>query len=264
MMKIVSLVPSITESLCAIGLKEHLVGCTHFCVKPKGLHKTVAMVGGTKDPNLTEISRLNPTHILVNQEENRDQDIAALQDIAPCLVTFPKSPQDVPQLWRDLGSFLGSKSAGDKKSRDLQQILESFQSQLLTKDDRESHRPRVAYFIWRDPYMVVGPNTYIDSALEMMGLQNVFSANEQTDRYPEVRLEELVERKVDWVFLSSEPYAFRKRHAEMMRRQLPNEMKFFKVDGQLFSWYGQSTHEWVSEAGKFLEGQQSSKLITPL
>src|SRR6476469_3038205 len=110
MKRIVSLVPSLSETVVTQGLREELVGCTQFCIEPPDLHRTAKVVGGTKDFDLNEIRTLNPTHILANQEENPRELIEELQKEFPLLLTFPKSPYDVPSMLRDMEKFLGTEA----------------------------------------------------------------------------------------------------------------------------------------------------------
>ena len=91
----------------------------------------------------------------------------------------------------------------------------------------------VAYLIWRKPYMAAGKGTFIDSMLQKCGLNNSFAL----DRYPEINMDMLAEARPDVIFLSSEPYPFKQKHVEELKKVLP-QAKIILVDGELFSWYG--------------------------
>ena len=262
MKRIVSLVPSLTESICALGLKDELVACTAFCVEPKGLHHSVALVGGTKDPNIEAIKELSPTHILLNTEENRAADIEALKDVAPCLVTFPKSPLDVFGLWEELGRFLGLQEVAAAKVNELQKCFESLQTAKQEKPDSGSKK--VAYLIWRNPYMVAAKDTYIDECLRLAGFVNAFEDANEGLRYPEVTVKEFAEREVECILLSSEPFAFRKRHAQEIRDQQSTSVEICKVDGKLFSWYGETTTELIKKLTMYFCNPEGSKLFMPM
>jgi iron complex transport system substrate-binding protein len=255
-MRIVTLVPSITKTLCDLGLKNQIVGITNFCVDPPDLHRTAVRVGGTKDPDLEGIKKLNPTHIILNTEENRSVDIIALSTHFSTLVTFPKTPHDVPNMLRQLGEFLGVR-------QDAQHLADD----ILMKIDRASGGrswqdllgKRFLYLIWRDPWMAVGKDTYISNFLELIGLVNAWKSSE---RYPELRLEDVPDLNVDVILLSSEPWAFRKRDAAYIRNVLGSKCpSLFWIDGKALSWYGSTTAEVLTA---ICEDPLKSRLIKPL
>lgn len=255
-MRIVSLVPSITKTLCDLGLKNQIVGITNFCVDPPNLHRTADRVGGTKDPNLTRIAELNPTHIILNQEENRQVDIDVLKAHFNVLVTFPKTPQDVPDMLNQLGAYLGVETLAQDLAHDVIAKIDlvkgtNYWLELLGK--------RFLYLIWQDPWMAVGRDTYISNFLELLGLQNALNGSE---RYPVVNLEDVNNLNIDVVMLSSEPWPFRKRDADFIRQTLgPKCPKLYWIDGKAFSWYGATTIEALTIIG---EDRQTDKLIRPI
>jgi len=247
-MRIVSLVPSLTHAVCDLGLREALVGVTKFCVEPKGLHRTAAIVGGTKDPDLAKIEDLKPTHIIVNEEENKPEHIAACRAIAPTLSTFPKSPYDVPDLLRNLGSFLGAVPMGEKWAGSIEERIATI-SRV-----RPANQQRVLYFIWREPYMVAGRQTYIQAMLEFLGFQN--AAETQADRYPTLNLDQMRALTPQMLLLSSEPYPFRARDAKRLAEEWGADVPPTRwIDGQLMSWYGTMTLTALEEILKFLSGE---------
>ena len=244
-MKIVSIVPSLTKTICDLGLKDQIVGITNFCADPKDLHRHAMRIGGTKDPDLNKVKKLAPTHVIVNTEENRSPDIAFLTQNFPTLVTFPKSPDDVPDLLRSMGQFLGvdvkaNLIAGEVASEIKRAREQSSLSKLLGT--------RFIYLIWRDPWMAVGQDTYISKFLEILGFSNMIAGPE---RYPVVDLKLYSSEQVDVIFLSSEPWPFRRRDAAELRRHLDNRCPHLSwIDGKALSWYGTTTLDALIAAQK--------------
>lgn len=230
--RIVSLVPSLSETVVTQGMRDELVGCTQFCVEPPDLHRTAKVVGGTKDFDLEHIRNLKPTHILANQEENPRELIEALQKEFPVLLTFPKSPYDVPAMLRDMDRFLETKA----RFEPLALMLESQFRSL----DPMANPKKYLYFIWREPYMLAGRDTYISRFLECFGWLNAYTGDE---RYPQISVEEMKVTSVDVCLFSSEPYPFRKRDAERFRAEWPESPEILKIDGRLLSWYGSASVE---------------------
>ncbi|MDQ3235488.1 MAG: helical backbone metal receptor [Pseudobdellovibrionaceae bacterium] len=234
-MRIVSLVPSLSETVCTLGRREHLVGCTHFCVEPKDLRRKAARIGGTKDPDLEHIRTLQPTHILANQEENpRDPVLELARDI-PTLVTFPKGPADVPGMLRDIGHFLDCEREAERWADRIEELLQA---------PYPGEAKRFLYLIWQNPYMLVGRDTYISRTLESIGWINAY---EGPERYPALDIPELDACRPDIILLSSEPYPFRKRDAERLKAQWPLAPRLARVDGQLLSWFGTRTCEALEQ-----------------
>jgi ABC-type hemin transport system substrate-binding protein len=232
--RIVSLVPSLTHMVCDFGLRDSLVGCTSFCVKPAGLQRSAVLVGGTKDPDLRVIRELEPTHILVNEEENKPEHIAACRAICDTMLTYPKDPREVPAMLRASGRFLGVEALGEALARQLEAALAR---------PAPARKRRFIYYIWREPYMVVGPDTYISRLLELGGYQNAVPPGE---RYPTLTVEQAAALAPECLLLSSEPYPFRRRDAERLRGEWPGRApEMLKIDGQLLSWYGTLTIEAV-------------------
>lgn len=237
-MRIVSLVPSLSETICILGLRDKLVACTNFCVEPKDLHRTAARIGGTKDPDLDHIRSLQPTHILANQEENPKDPILELARDIPTLVTFPKGPEDVPSMLRDIGRFLDCETEAEKWACSVEDLLRK----------AHPHKPqRFLYLIWQNPYMLAGPDTYISRTLQSIGWVNAY---EGPERYPALDIPELAACRPEIILLSSEPYPFRRRDAERLRDHWPSAPRMARVDGQMLSWFGTRTREVLEQLGK--------------
>jgi ABC-type Fe3+-hydroxamate transport system substrate-binding protein len=249
-MRIISLVPSLTKTISDLGLAERLVGVTDFCVDPPDLWRRIPRVGGTKNPDIAAITALNPTHIIVNAEENRREDIGRLAEIAPLLNTFPKSPADVPNLLRDMDTFL--KPAGGAREYILA-CNEALASAERNKGAGEFYGKRFLYLIWRNPWMAVGEDTYISRFLGMMGMSNALSGH--GERYPVIEPLVLKDLRPDVVFMSSEPWPFRKRDATAFREACGESSMDYSIDGsidcrwidgKLTSWYGSLTAKAIT------------------
>lgn len=238
-MRIVSLVPSLTETICHFGLQEHLVGCTHYCTEPKSLRKTVPAVGGTKDANLSHILQLKPTHIIVNLEENTSALIQELKRRSSeyrfkLIETFLEDPEDNFTLIQNLSEHFEFSVQGAE-------WIERQRSALYALRETMSLKPpfTFAYFIWMNPWMVAGNRTYISKCLSLIGGQNVIeTGTEPTERYPIVEPSDAVIQNADWLLFSSEPFPFKNRHIEKYLTESGLNQPTMKVDGQALSWYG--------------------------
>jgi ABC-type Fe3+-hydroxamate transport system substrate-binding protein len=225
--RIVCLVPSITELLCDLGLSDQIVGRTGFCIHPWETVKTIPKVGGTKDLKFDRIQELEPTHVVVNVDENRKEDADALAEFIPnVVVTHPLSPRDNLDLYRQMGDAFGVESAAEKLSGEFE---EAYERALASRGPEQ----RVLYLIWRDPWMSISPETYISRTLSLFGWHTV--PHEIGERYPQV---DLTEFDVDRVLLSSEPFHFKQHHVEEIEALLPSGPKVSLIDGEMTSWYG--------------------------
>lgn len=224
--RIVSLVPSQTELLAYLGLDEQVVGITRFCVHPKNWHQTKKRVGGTKDPKLNEILKLAPDLVLANLEENNKEDVEFLRRHCP---VYTSDVNDLPSslaMVRDVGKMCDRGDAAEKLASEIQSTFEN----LVVPEKR----PKVLYLIWYCPWMGAGSSTFIDSMMDCAGLDNVLAS---ASRYPQLSMEEIAALRPDVIFLSSEPFPFKQKHAEELKTRLP-DCKMVFVDGEMFSWYG--------------------------
>lgn len=224
--RIVSLVPSQTELLFDLGLGERVVGVTKFCIHPAEARKTAAVVGGTKNFDFEKIELLKPDLILGNKEENYREGIEQLAAKYPVWLSDISTLDQALDMIRRVGLITGRKEKADALATD---IAASFAS-LKTADALVS----AAYFIWRKPYMVAAPSTFIDDLLQRAGFQNAFG---NLTRYPEVTAEQLVAAVPQQILLSSEPYPFGEKHVAEFQAICPAAQVRI-VDGELFSWYG--------------------------
>jgi ABC-type Fe3+-hydroxamate transport system substrate-binding protein len=231
--RIVSLVPSITELVCDLGLADALVGRTGFCIHPREVLRRVPKVGGTKDVDLDKVRAVAPTHAIVNVDENRRETAAALAEFVPhVIVTHPLAPRDNLALYRLIGGVFGRL----REAEALARRFDAAYAQAL-RAGQSFARERVLYLIWRDPWMTVGRDTYISRSLALVGWETWPHASRE--RYPEVTLDATTLSQVGVVLLSSEPYRFRARDvAELARRPELAGKRVALIDGEMTSWYG--------------------------
>lgn len=226
--RIVSLVPSQTELLVDLGLREQIVGITKFCVHPKDLRKEKTVCGGTKQVHFDKIKDLKPDIILCNKEENTLEMVLELEKIAPVWVSAISTFADCYEMILSLGHIFSKNETANQFVNQIQAKKTAFSSFIKNKPTL-----KVAYLIWKDPYMVAGSDTFINSLLELNHFENVFIKKE--GRYPEVTLEDL--NQADLILLSSEPYPFNEKHISEIEEIAKNK-KILLVDGEYFSWYG--------------------------
>ncbi|MDZ7716212.1 MAG: helical backbone metal receptor [Balneolaceae bacterium] len=223
--RIISLVPSLTELVIDLGLKEQLMGRTRFCVHPKPEIEDIEIVGGTKNPRLDKIKKLNPDIIIANKEENKKEHIEALRENFSIHLTDIATIEDALITIHELGKELGT----PKKARELSSNIQS-----AMEDIPEENILRTAYFIWKDPWMTVGNDTYIHDVLTHWKLENVFA---DQARYPKIDMFDLAEKDPELILLSSEPYPFKEKHIKEVEQACPNA-RVLLVEGEWFSWYG--------------------------
>jgi ABC-type Fe3+-hydroxamate transport system substrate-binding protein len=222
-MRVVSLVPSVTETLLAWGVEP--IAVTRFCEQP-GLRT----VGGTKDPDVAAIVALAPDVVVVCDEENRIEDADAL-DLAgiPVHVLSIRAVADVAPSLRALAGRLGI----DATVADVAAL------------PAEPDAPRRTAFvpIWRRPWMTLNGDTYGSSLLADVGITNVYAPSDE--RYPDVTLEDAAALHPDLVLMPSEPYPFGDRHAAELAAVAP----VVAVDGKDLFWWGVRTPDAVARIG---------------
>ncbi|MES2134611.1 MAG: helical backbone metal receptor [Bacteroidota bacterium] len=222
--RIISLVPSQSELLWDLGLKDQLVGITKFCIHPKELFHTVTRVGGTKTLNIEKIRSLNPDLIIGNKEENERLQIVTLQKEFKVWMSDIYTLDDALKTIDAIGEITNTVP----KAREIfSTISRSFENLPATKK-------RVLYLIWK-PYMAAGKATFIGDMISKIGLEN--AVEDVSARYPSFSIEEIRQLKPEVIFLSSEPFPFKEKHVHELQQELP-DTKIILVDGELFSWYG--------------------------
>ncbi|UCG52731.1 MAG: ABC transporter substrate-binding protein [Candidatus Latescibacterota bacterium] len=198
--RIISLVPSITETLVELGAGELLVGVTDYCIHPKQVVAGIPKVGGTKGFSPEKIDALGPDLVIANKEENRKDQIDALRERYNVYVTYPRT---VTQAMKTVQA-LGSLTRADAKACEIAQTCD----RIIASTNRVTLGTQIetACMVWRDPWMAVGTDTYVSGLLEVFGFRNVFVHSRE--RYPKTTLDEIVARRPEVVILPSEPYEF--------------------------------------------------------
>lgn len=234
--RIVSLIPSITETLFVLGVGDAVVGVTAYCVEPRDGVSGKAKVGGEKNPKLELIRELAPDLVVANIEENLREHVETLRDWGiPVWVTYPRTVVEGIQMIRDLGALTGSQSTALA-------LAAALDEQLADARGRAASHPPVAVFypIWRRPYMTVNRDTYVHDMLAVCGARNVFA--DRRERYPEVSLDEVAAAQPDVIVLPDEPFRFREVHLQDFASYgtIPavRTRRIHLVDGKPFCWYG--------------------------
>lgn len=247
--RIVSLVPSYSELVAALRLADRLVGVTRYCIDPPEL-RAIRKIGGTKNPNLERIIKLEPELVLANREENCEEDVAALRDAGlPVYVGDVRSVSGLGEELDNVASLLASSAYPQRK-------------QLDAAVDEQAHldhaRPRVraACLIWRNPWMAASGDTYIGDLLRSAGAINVFEQH-RDDRYPRVALKELIAADPEVVLLPDEPYKFGPRHRDELSAlhgmAAARNGNVLLCDGQMLTWWGVRTAEALPAVAALLD-----------
>ncbi|MCR9017289.1 ABC transporter substrate-binding protein [Aquiflexum gelatinilyticum] len=221
--RIVSLVPSQTEFLVDLGLRDKIVGVTKFCIHPKGLKKEITVIGGTKNFHFDKIESLQPDLIIGNKEENYQEGIEKLAEKFPVWMSDIYTLEDAYRMILSIGELTDTFS---KANEIVSEIKHGLEKEFKLKGS-------AIYLIWKDPLIAVGSNTFIDFMLEKAGFKNLINPS----RYPEIDLEEIVNLNPQFLLLSSEPFPFEEKHILFFQEKLP-KTKIKIVDGEMFSWYG--------------------------
>jgi len=234
--RIVSLIPSITEILFAIGAGDRVVGCTIYCTEPPEGVATKTRVGGEKNPRLDVIRELDPDLVIANVEENVREHVDTLRAWGiPVHVTYPRTVADGIRLVGELGALLDVAERAREIEAELQARYDQVRSASAGRPPRRVFCP-----IWRRPYMTINRDTYVHDILAVSGGANVFG--DESRRYPEIALEQVAAADPEVILLPDEPYRFRRAHVADFDPfpGLPavRNGRIHLVDGKLLSWYG--------------------------
>ncbi len=234
--RIVSLVPSWTETLFALGAGGRVVGATRFCVEPADRIGAVAKIGGTKNPDLRAIGELAPDLVIANAEENRREDVEQMRahGIA-VLTTYPRTIPAAVKSLLDIGRAIACEASAGALAREITLTVSGIETAVGVW---AKLRIRVFCPIWKNPWMSFNADTYAHDVLRMMGYNNVFAS--AGERYPMTTLPEALERRPDIVILPDEPYAFGERDVEELKKALPPALsrRLLVVSGRDLHWYG--------------------------
>lgn len=228
--RIISLVPSQTELLYDLGLFEYIVGITKFCVHPKHLKSKKKIIGGTKKVNFNKIRALQPDIIICNKEENTKEMVEELRKICTVWVTNIITIEDNFKMINDFGQLFNVSEKAQILNSKLDFAFSDFKDFIKNVPIK-----KVAYLIWKNPYMAAGSDNFINELLKLNHFKNVFDSRA---RYPEIELDKIqIEENPDLILLSSEPFPFKKKHIEEIRKYT-DHATILLVDGEMFSWYG--------------------------
>ena len=221
-LRIVSLVPSVTELLVQWGLAARIVGRTRYCIEPRWIRNSIPTVGGTKDPDLGRIRDLAPDLVILEHDENRKEVAEALTALGiPWLVLDIRSVKDCAAALRLLGDRLGVGEAAEARATVLEALLKG----------RRRKGPRTLALIWKDPWMSAGPDTYLGDLLRQGGLTPI-----GPDRYPTLSEADLEALEPQVILLPTEPFRFNRRHQAELQKRFPRAVVHL-VDGQALTWY---------------------------
>lgn len=234
--RIVSLVPSLTEALFVFGLDKAVVGVTNFCVEPREAVAAKAKVGGTKTLNVERVLELEPQLVVASAEENRKEDIQALiREGLPVYITLPATVDEAVELLDQLAEMTGAGKGAARVVKETRKALAE------TRAANEGLEPVPTFCpIWRNPWMSIGPGTYMHDLVTACGGTNIFEWRHE--RYPRVELAEMAERNPEVVLLPDEPYRFGRKHVPEIAA-FPNvpavvNGRIYLLDGKHLCWYG--------------------------
>ncbi|NLX09373.1 MAG: ABC transporter substrate-binding protein [Chloroflexi bacterium] len=258
--RVVSLVPSLTESLFDLDLGDRLIAITSYCVRPADRVQLLPKVGGTKNPDIELIIRLKPDLVLLNDEENRREDAAALQSAGiPIWVTGPRTVHDaINVLWNIMDIF--DHPVMVPRVHEIERACDYTLGASLADEPVRVFAP-----IWRDPWMTFNADTYAHDVLRVCGGANVFAERERQfplaadlgqaealppddprvaghdRRYPRITLDEVIAARPEVVLLPDEPYAFAGDDVQLFREMdIPaaHDERIYLIDGSLLTWHG--------------------------
>jgi ABC-type Fe3+-hydroxamate transport system substrate-binding protein len=273
-----------------LGLGDEVVGITKFCVHPEAWFRGKTRVGGTKQVHIDRVEALKPDLVLANKEENTLADVEALRKICPVWTSDISTIREALDMIRAVGALVGRAERAQVLAAEIGAGIESVRQVKRSGAGNESVVPlgsgsvganesalqrsgsgavnesilrgttpgagkKVAYLIWKNPYMAAGGDTYIHAMMEVLGWENVFAGK---SRYPVVTEEELAAAGVEVVLLSSEPYPFKMKDIKELAQVLikanvgSNKVDIRLVDGEMFSWYGSRMQHFPDYVRKML------------
>ena len=226
--RIVSVVPSQTELLSFLSLEREVLGITKFCVHPSHWRSEKSIVGGTKNLDLDKIKKISPDLIIANKEENESEQILTLSEEFPVWVSDVQNLEDALSMIREIGKITDKSEKSGALIQDIRIRFNSLENHV------ERKKASVLYLIWKNPYISVGIDTFINDMLEHCGFNNLMNSKQ---RYPELSFDEIMELSPECIFLSTEPYPFSIQDVNEFSILFPKS-KIYLVDGEMFSWYG--------------------------
>jgi ABC-type hemin transport system substrate-binding protein len=249
--RVVSLVPSLTETVCGLGAGGLLVGRTMYCCEPREELAAVPAFGGTKNPDLAAILALSPDLVLACAEENKPEHLAQLEAAGTAVHTvMPRSLDDVASLLADYGALLDAQPAA---GRALSELTAARLAAGAWRARLGEPLP-AACLVWRKPWLAAGGGNHITAMMREAGLENVLAGREG---YPEVKLDELAALQPAVVLLPDEPYPFTHHAAWSLAAAgvVPTRRRAVLLDGKVVCWYGTRTAGALRELVRVLESR---------
>ena len=229
--RIVSLVPSLTETLFALGVGTRVVGRTRYCTQPPRMVGGITKVGGTKKVDVGRVLELEPDLVVAVKEENNKKDVEEIAAAGvPVFLGAPETVEGAVRLLGELADLVEAPLA--------EEVLAPVERVVKRLNTRRGPRRRTFVPIWKSPYMGVGSDTYVHDVLKVSGGENVCGGS---TRYPVVTLEEIEALRPEIVLLPDEPYPFSAEDLpEFYALNIPatKEDRVHLVDGKLLTWYG--------------------------
>jgi ABC-type Fe3+-hydroxamate transport system substrate-binding protein len=247
--RIVSLVPSLTEALFAFGLAGRVTGVTRFCIEPREGVAGVPKVGGTKNVDIAAVQAIVPDLVLANVEENTREDFEALEAAGlTVFLTYPRTVSAAIDELRTLAEMTGATEAAGP-------IINGAEAELRRAEAASAARTPLRTFcpIWRNPWMTIGPDTYIHDVLRVCGAENVYAAS--SERYPKLNLPDAAALRPEVVLLPDEPYVFAEKHIPEVIAAL-GAVRIYLVDGKSLCWYGPRIAESLRAIQSLLWGEE--------
>jgi len=227
----------------ALGLGSELVGVTRYCVQPRETTAGIPKVGGTKNPDLAAIRSLGPDLVFANAEENRREDLDALKRDLAVDVSHPRRVADVPPLLRHFGRRTGTERIAEEFSAKVEEGL-----QRIERARQSRPAFRCLYLVWKNPWMLAGPRTYIADLIRLAGGVPSFEEDPRGSDYPVTDEEAIIAARPDVLVLPDEPFPFREPDAEYWRRRLPASCPVVLVPGDDWCWHGVRTLRGLAAA----------------
>lgn len=274
--RVVSLVPSDTLNMAALGCGAALVGRTDYCELPLGIAERVPSVGGTKNPRIDDVLALTPDLVVANQEENTKGDLEALaQRGVRVYIAFPKRVADGLAHLAKLARIFGV-----ERDAAVRHLLKQGYEELRAAERARGRTQPVRVFcpIWMKPLMTIHADTFISDMLDLCGAQNVFadrerryplaadlgraaalspeSVRDRDVRYPRVTLEEVIERAPELIVLPDEPHPFTVEDAAVFRALPVPASKAGHVvptSGKDLCWYGARSVEGIARVRSLVQ-----------
>jgi len=252
-LRIVSLVPSLTELLFALDLGSHVVGRTHYCVHPQASLADVPSLGGTKKIRMARLLEARPTHVLMNIDENPKEMADAITRAGiDVIATHPMTPLDNIVLYRLLGGIFNRSDEAEALGA---RFMEAYDA--LTEAATSWPARKVLYLIWKAPWMTVAPDTYISANLNLLHWQTIGPSGEE--RYPKIEIGPALLQEVDLILFASEPYAFKQADIDAFHASFPGvASRLSLIDGEMTSWFGSRAIEGLRYLHDFAERKISA------